>query len=286
MWKVLSYNRRMRPAQRKLKVREFFANQEEFIDLNELCRRLNASRSSIRRDLIELEKEGVLRRVHGGAISLQVRDEVLDFGRLSSSCHQEKILIGKTAARLVEDGQTVLLAGGSTVVEVARNLLDRPIQVITNSIPVAQVFWDCKRVEVTLTGGYLYPRLGVQLGPICERMLSSISADILIMGVRGITSNGVSDTNMLVVESIRTMIKAASKVVIVADHTKFGRDAMVRVADLSEINTVVTDSGIAPVYQDMLQERGVTVLLASDAANSTCLPDRELSVRAPAGNGR
>jgi DeoR family transcriptional regulator, fructose operon transcriptional repressor len=273
----------MRPAERKIKVREFFANQEEFIDLNELCRRLNASRSSIRRDLIELEQEGVLRRVHGGAISLQVRDEVLDFGQLSNSCHQEKILIGKAAAALIEDGQTVLLAGGSTVVEVARNLLDRPIQVITNSIPVAQVFWDCKRVEVTLTGGYLYPRLGVQLGPFCERMLGNISADVLVVGARGITANGVSDTNMLVVESTRAMIKAASKVVIVADHTKIGRDAMVRVADLSEINTVVTDAGIDPTHRDMLQEHGVSVVFAQD---SSSVSEREHAMRAPVGNGR
>lgn len=252
----------MRPAERKLKVKEFFAKEEEFIDLNELCKRLNASRSSIRRDLIELEQEGVVRRVHGGAISLQVRDEVLDFGRLSSSCHEEKIQIGKRAAHSIEDGQTVLLGGGSTVVEVARNLFDRPIQVITNSIPVAQVFWDCKRVEVTLTGGYLYPRLGVQLGPICERMLSSIAADIVVMGVRGITESGISDTNTLVVESIRAMIKAARKVVIVADHSKFGRNAMVHVANLADIDVVVSDDGLAPEFREMLQNNGVEFVVA------------------------
>jgi DeoR family fructose operon transcriptional repressor len=275
----------MQAAERKLKVREFFAKQEEFVDLKELCRRLNVSRSSIRRDLIELEKEGVLRRVHGGAISLQVRDEVLDFGRLSSSCHQEKLQIGKTAAGLVEDGQTVLLGGGSTVFEVARNLLDRPIQVITNSIPVAQVFWDCKRVEVTLTGGYLYPRLGVQLGPFCERMLNSISADVLIMGVRGITVKGVSDTNTLVVESIRAMIKAATKVVLVADHTKFGRDAMVRVADLSEIHTIVTDAGVARVYRDMLRDRRVNLVVASDTTSAFSMSNREQLARVLTGSG-
>lgn len=280
------YNARMRSAQRKLKVREFFAKQEEFVDLSELCRRLSASRSSIRRDLIELEAEGVLRRVHGGAISLQVRDEVLDFGQLSSACQQEKTWIGKTAADLVQDGQTVLLAGGSTVVSVARNLLDRPIQVITNSIPVAQVFWDCKRVEVTLTGGYLYPRLGVQLGPFCERMLSTISTDVLIMGVRGITENGLSDTNTLVVESIRAMIKAASKVVIVADHTKFGRDAMVRFAELSEVDAIVTDPGVSQEYRDLLRDRGVSLILATEEKSSLpSLSDRHSSAKVSAGAG-
>jgi DeoR family transcriptional regulator, fructose operon transcriptional repressor len=250
----------MRQAQRILKVQEIFA-QEEFVSLEELCEKFNASKSSVRRDLIELEQRGVLRRVHGGAISLQVRDEGLDFGRLSSSFHEEKIRIGKQAALLVHDGQTVILGGGSTVVEVAKNLCAKTIQVITNSIPVAQVFWDSKRVEVTLTGGYLYPRLGVQLGPICERMLNSVSADLLIMGIMGITQSGLSDSNSLIVESIRAMIKAVRKVVIAADHSKFGRDAMVHVASLSELDCIVTDQAPGPELQAMLAANGVDLTL-------------------------
>ena len=144
----------MRQAQRQMKVQELFAN-EEFVSLEDICERFNASKSSIRRDLIELERKGVLRRVHGGAISLQTRDEMLDFKRLSTSSHDEKVRIGKAAASLVKDGQTVILGGGSSVAEVAGNLSNRLIQIVTNSIPVAQVFWDSKQAEVTLTGGYL-----------------------------------------------------------------------------------------------------------------------------------
>lgn len=129
--------------------------------------------------------------------------------------------IGKAAAKLVQDGQTVILGGGSTVADVALNLLDRQIQIITNSIPVAQVFWDCRQTEVTLTGGHLYPRLGIQLGPICERMIQSVSEDIAIMGAGGIIEDGLSDTSALVVESIRAMIKCAHNKMIVADHSKF-----------------------------------------------------------------
>jgi DeoR/GlpR family transcriptional regulator of sugar metabolism len=251
----------MRQAQRILKVQELFA-KEEFMNFEELCRKFDASKSSIRRDLIELEQKGVLRRVHGGAISLQTRDEVLDFSRLSVSFHEEKSRIGKAAASLVQDGQTVILGGGSTVVEVARNLSARPIQVVTNSIPVAQVFWDSKQAEVTLTGGYLYPRLGVQLGPICERMLNSVSADILIMGIRGVTKSGISDSNSLIVESLRAMIKAARLSVIVADHSKFGRDAMIHVAGLDEIDQIVSDTGLDSESQEELKARGVTCVLA------------------------
>ena len=254
------YSYAMRQAQRILKVQELFA-KEEFVNFEDLCQKFDASKSSIRRDLIELEQKGVLRRVHGGAISLQTRDEVLDFSRLSGSFHDEKSRIGKSAASLVQDGQTVILGGGSSVVEVARNLSDRPIQVVTNSIPVAQVFWDSKQVEVTLTGGYLYPRLGVQLGPICERMLNSVSADIVIMGIRGVTTSGISDSNSLIVESIRSMIKAARTVVVVADRSKFGRNAMIHVADLNEIDQVVSDKDLDPENQAMLKANGVDCVL-------------------------
>lgn len=251
----------MRQAQRILKVHELFTKQE-FVNFEDLCKSLNASKSSIRRDLMELERKGVIKRVHGGAISLQTRDEVMDFHRLSSNSHDEKTRIGKLAASCVEDGQTVILGGGSTVAEVARSLGDKSVQIVTNSVPVAQIFWDSKQVEVTLTGGYLYPRLGVQLGPICEKMLNSVSADILIMGIRGITAAGISDSNSLIVESLRAMIKAARKVVIVADHSKFGRDAMIHVASLSNIDQVVTDNELSVEFRQMLQENDVECILA------------------------
>lgn len=148
------------------------------------------------------------------------------------------------------------------MVEVAKVLSDRPIQVVTNSIPVAQVFWDSKQVEVTLTGGYLYPRLGIQLGPICEQMLHNVSADILIMGIRGVTEKGLSDTSSLVVASLRRMIECSRRVIIVADRSKFGRDAMIHVADLSEIDEVVADSGLDQQTQQLLKEHGVECVLA------------------------
>lgn len=251
----------MKQAQRQLKVQDIFA-KEEFVSFEDLCEKFGASKSSIRRDLIELERKGVLRRVHGGAISLQTRDEQLDFKRLSVSCHDEKVRIGKAAASLVQDGQTVILGGGSSVAEVAKNLNNRLIQIVTNSIPVAQVFWDSKQAEVTLTGGYLYPRLGVQIGPICERMLDSVSADILIMGIGGITASGISDSNSLNVESIRAMVRAARKVVIVADRTKFGRDSMIHVATLGEIDQIVSDKDLDREFQEMLKNNDVACILA------------------------
>ena len=251
----------MNQFERHAKIRGALA-EKEFISQQELCDLLGASKATIRRDLVEFEVQGLLKRVHGGARALSpARDETLDIKFLSASCPEEKVRIGQVAAGLVEEGQTVLLGGGSTVLEVARNLFDRQIQIITNSIPVVQVFYDCREAEVTLTGGYLYPRLGLQIGPVCERMVKSISADLAIMGIRGISENGLSDNNAMVVESLRAMMKAAQRVIIVADHTKFGRNAMIRVAGFNEIHQIISDRDLEPKYRQMLDERKVNYLL-------------------------
>jgi len=252
----------MNRFERQSRIRAALA-QKEFLGQQELTTLLGASKATVRRDLIEFENKGLLERVHGGARAVApVRDEALDFKHLSASCPEEKSRIGQLAASLVEEGQTVLLGGGSTALEVARNLLDRNIQIVTNSIPVAQVFSDSKNSEVTLTGGYLYPRLGIQIGPICERMLHSISVDVAIMGIRGISENGLSDSSALIVESIRAMMKSAQRVIVVADHTKFGRNAMIWVANLAEVHEFVSDRGLDPQYRQMLEERKISYQLA------------------------
>lgn len=251
----------MKAAERQLRLHQVFEEQE-FAELETLSRLLGASESSVRRDLSELEKKGVVRRVHGGALAVHGRDHLLDFAWQSERMADEKRRIAQAAARLVEDGQTVILDGGSTAAAVARELLGRPLHVMTNSLPIADVFKDARQAEVTLTGGFLYPRLGVMLGPLCEQMLAGVAADVLIMGIGGVTDAGFSNNNSLIVGSERKMIEVSRKVVVVADHTKFGRPAMVPLAPLSAAGVVVSDTGLAPEFQEMLRGRGLTVVLA------------------------
>jgi DeoR/GlpR family transcriptional regulator of sugar metabolism len=251
----------MNQVERFRHIQEYLSGLD-FVSQEDLCTRLGASKATVRRDLIELERKRIITRVHGGAMSVSTRDDALDFRKLSGSCHEEKIRIGQAAANLVRDGQTIILGGGSTVAEVARCLFDRPIQIITNSIPVAEIFWECKRTEVTLTGGYLYPRLGIQLGPVCERMLQSVSADVAIMGVRGITEEGLSDSSALVVESIRAMIKCAERTIIVADHSKFDRNAMFHFADLGVLSQVISDRDLPQEHRQMLDRHGISYVVA------------------------
>jgi len=251
----------MNGAVRQRKIREML-EVEEFLDMERLTAALDASESTIRRDLAALETEGILKRVYGGAMAMQTQDHVLDFAWQSEHLAAEKTRIAAVAANLVRENQTVILDGGSTVAAVARQLTARSLHVITNSLPIAEVFGDSRQVEITLTGGYLYPRLRATVGPLCEQVLSSVTADMLIMGIGGVTETGFSNSNTLIVGPELKMIQAARKLIIVADNTKFGRGSVIHVAPLSEADTVISDAGLAPEYRDMLKAHGVEVLLA------------------------
>lgn len=251
----------MKAAERQLRIRDLF-EAAEFLDLATLCRKLRSSESTVRRDLIALEREGVVRRVHGGALAAPREAQDYDFVRHSSRMAGEKARIAAAAAAQLEDGQIVILDGGSTTAAVARELLPRSLHVLTNSLPIAEALKGARRLELTLTGGYLHGRLGVLLGPLTEQMLSSVAADVLIMGTGGITETGFSNNDALLVGSQRTMIAVARRVVVVADHTKFGRSAMVPVAPLAAAHLVVSDRGLEPRFQDLLRSQGVELILA------------------------
>jgi DeoR/GlpR family transcriptional regulator of sugar metabolism len=251
----------MRAAERQIEIHNVIRSQE-FIDAAALASNLRVSESSIRRDLMELEQQGLVRRVRGGAISLQAQKESLGMGWVASRAREEKQRIGKAAAALLEEGQTLIMDGGSTVAEVAHQLLGHSLQVITNSILIAQIFYDSKSVELTLTGGYLYPRLGVLLGPICEEMLTRVAADVLVMGTGGITEAGLSNTNTLVVGSERKMIEVSRRVMVVADHSKFGRQTMAHLTPLEAVDVIVTDQELPPSFEKLLEKCGVDLVLA------------------------
>jgi DeoR/GlpR family transcriptional regulator of sugar metabolism len=174
----------------------------------------------------------------------------------------EKSRIARLTAGLIENGQTVILDGGSTVAAVARELSSKSLHIVTNSLPIAESLESLRNIELTLTGGYLDPRLRVMLGPFCEQMLGAIRADAVIMGVGGITEAGLSNNNTLVVGSEQKMIEVASRVIIVADHTKFGRGGMIPVAPLTAAHIVVSDAELSPEYVALLRDHGVELLLA------------------------
>src|SRR5579863_597650 len=232
-----------------------FASRD-FLDVETLCRELNASESSVRRDLGVLESDRALKRVYGGAIPVQAAgDYALETTRLG----EEKNHIAQLAASLIEDGQTVILDGGTTVTALARELANKSIHVITNSLPIAEALESYRNIELTLTGGYLDPRIRVMLGTFCEQMLGAIRADAVVMGIGSITESGFSNNNTLVVGSEKKMIEVADRMIVVADHTKFGRGAMFPVAPLEVADVVVSDKELAPGYVELLRRHQIDV---------------------------
>jgi DeoR family fructose operon transcriptional repressor len=252
----------MKAAERQLRIRQML-EARDFLDLETLCRELDASESSVRRDLDDLEEQGVLKRVYGGAVPVQPSGNgAFDFTVESGRFSDEKNRIARLTAGLIHDGETVILDGGSTVAAVAGELASKSLHIVTNSLPIAETLEARRNIELTLTGGYLDPRIRVMLGPLCEQMLSLIRADVLIMGIGSVSEEGFSNNNTLVVGSEQKMIEIANRVIIVADHTKFGRSAMIPVAQLSAADIVVSDSELAPEYVELLRGKGIEVLLA------------------------
>src|SRR5580658_3029589 len=242
----------MKAAERQLRIRQMLENRD-FIDSETLGRELEASDSSVRRDLDILEDDGVLKRVYGGAVSVQAAPHRgFDYAVESVRLSDEKGRIARLAGGLIENGQTVILDGGSTVAAVARELAAKSLHIVTNSLPIAEGLETLRNIELTLTGGYLDPRLRVMLGPFCEQMLGAIRADTVIMGIGGVTESGFTNNNTLVVGSEQKMIEVTGRLIIVADHTKFGRGGMIPVAPLTAANLVVSDAGLASNYAEML----------------------------------
>jgi DeoR family fructose operon transcriptional repressor len=247
-------------AQRQIRIRELL-EEREFVDLETLCRELGASESSVRRDLARLEQAGIIKRVHGGALAVQPHGHLLDYNWQRERQTDEKQRIGLRAASLIANDQTVILDGGSTVAAVAEHLTDRALRVITNSLAIVRLFRDSRNIEVTLTGGYLFPRLELVVGPFCEHMLAAVAADVLVMGIGGVTADGFSNNNTLVVGSERKMIDVSRQVIIVADSSKFGRPAMTPLAPLDVADIVVSDVKLAAEHREMLERAGIEVVL-------------------------
>src|SRR5579863_2241934 len=145
---------------------------EGFVSMQQLAERAGVSESTVRRDLEFLEKIGQIRRTRGGAA--YVGESLTGLDIRASQAFPEKLAIGRAAAALVQPGEAVLLDGGTTTLEVARNLIGKSLQVVTNSLPVVNLLANQPQIELVIIGGYVYPKTGVALGPLATAALSNI----------------------------------------------------------------------------------------------------------------
>lgn len=253
----------MQPEERQHRIAEYL-QKVEFASLEEISKQVDASVSTIRRDLALLEAGGGFRRTHGGARIVQPKSDEFAFSTRDTHQLSEKEEIGRACAELVEAKESVILDAGSTIFHVARYLESKAPQIITNSLPVANLFASASQVEVVVSGGVIYPRLGVLVGPLAVEAFAKIHADVAIMSAGGITPDGITNSHGLLIDIQRAMIRAARKVIFCIDHTKFGRQSVSALCDLESVDYVVTDSRAPADLVAQLRQRGIEVLVAGE----------------------
>jgi len=252
----------MTAEERKHRI-EAYLQRVEFASLEELSQHVEASISTVRRDLSVLEAGGNLRRTHGGARIVTPKTDEFAFATRDAHQLSEKEMIGKACAALIESHQSVILDAGSTIYHVARHLESKSPQIVTNSLPVANLFASASQVEVIVAGGVIYPRLGVLVGPMTVEAFSKMRADVAIMSAGGITLEGITNSHALLIDIQREMLKAAQKIIFCMDHTKFGRQSVSPLCSLDMVDAVVTDNQAPSDLVSGLRDRGVEVVIAT-----------------------
>jgi DeoR/GlpR family transcriptional regulator of sugar metabolism len=239
-----------------------------FAALPDLAEELQVSESTIRRDLDYLEEAGEARRTHGGVLYTGPSPKLQHFDQRQQANWEKKRQIAQAASRLIEDGDTILLDGGSTTYELARLLVHRALQVVTNSLPVASLFTGSD-ADLVLVGGYVHTRTGVSLGPYANQMLGELNVRRAVLSVAGINEKGYYNSNLLLVETERAMMRAADEVIVVADSTKFGHTSLAHLCDLGDIDRLVVDSEITPGWRNRLVKAGVDLVVAGPSGETS-----------------
>src|SRR5262245_18761851 len=233
------------------------------VALPELAKAIpGVSESTIRRDLEFWRKKGIVRPTRGGVVYVGNGGALPPLEDRTSAQIEEKRAIAKAAAARIQDGDCVLLDGGTTTLEVAKLLVGRSVQIVTNSLPIAALFANRREADLVLVGGYVYPRTGVALGPWTVRMLEDVQANQAVLSVGGITDKGLFNSNLLLVETERQMMRQADEVVVVADHTKVGRPALAFLCELATIDTLIVDAGLTAEQRKLLKQTDVRVIVA------------------------
>lgn len=239
--------------------------KQKSASVNELADRLAISVSTIRRDLKEMEVRGDVARVHGGAVIAERRSAPESPVLLRQDINAEaKRRIGKAAAQLVEDGDTIILTAGSTVETILPHLVERQkLTVVTNVIHVAYKLAAHPHITVVVLGGWLRHSEYSLLGQITQQALSDFHVDKIFHGTYGLVPDyGLTGTYVQEVETDRYLINAAEQLIVMADASKFRQAGPIRLVPTERIDTVVTDDGVPDADVEKLEACGVQVIKA------------------------
>ncbi|BAL85947.1 putative DeoR-family transcriptional regulator [Actinoplanes missouriensis 431] len=228
------------------------------VRVSELATEYGVSDMTIRRDLEALADRGLLAKVHGGATTVSP-GSAHEPGFAAKSVRQrgEKTAIAMRAAALVSPGDAIALSAGTTTAELAQRLVDVPsLTVVTNSIPVADVFYRAGRPDqtVVLTGGTRTPSDAL-VGPVAVAAIASLHLDLLFLGVHGMSERaGYTTPNLMEADADRALVEASERLVVLADHTKWGTVGISSIVPLERADVLITDSGLDEDARALLSE--------------------------------
>ena len=236
-------------------------------DLETLAAELNVSTSTVRRDIEAMEQQGIVKRTHGGVIWVGDRTDAAAtrpyaFDQRMNYQLESKQRIAQAARQLIQPGQTILIDGGTTTFHLAQELLGESLQLLTNSLPIANLFLNDENVELILTGGLVYPRYGVLLGPMAEQTLQTVHAQTMFFSVAGIRAGSLYNQTLLLVQAERQMMRQTQQVVLLADSSKFDQQALARLCGLEEVDIVVTDVGLSDEHAAAIRKAGCELIIA------------------------
>lgn len=234
------------------------------VSTTQLVRQLGQSPATIRRDLISLDEEGLLRRVYGGAVSNHEDDEPFD--DVAAVHVRSKFAIATKCAELIQDGQTVLLDIGTTAQQVAAQLHGRRLTVITTNLAVFDELESDENIELVVLGGSYRRQYRSLVGFLAEDALRQIRADVLILGTSGVDAEGVvMDTTLIEVPIKRAMIEASDKVILAADSSKFPGVGVAKVCGPRALNAIVTEEDTDKLTLSTFQNANVDIHLVPAA---------------------
>ena len=255
----------MTTAQRLATIIELISRKGS-ISIKELEEIFNVSRMTIHRDLARLEKEGILRRVKGGAILSRSTSAELTFSLREERNREKKLLIGNRATNLVEDGTAIAVDASTTALHFVRCLKRRQFSnliVVTTGIKTALELIGEHGIQVILCGGLVREISLSLVGKLASLALKNFHCVKAFISGEGLTfENGVTASNVLEVESKQELMESASERVLLLDSSKFGKTAFVTIAPVESFNIIITDAGIPDSFKRGIVERGVELLIA------------------------
>jgi DeoR/GlpR family transcriptional regulator of sugar metabolism len=254
-------------ANRQRKILELIAQNGQ-VAVTDICSLFGVSEMTVRRDLSELDREGLLRRVHGGAMSSLGRSYEPPYPLRATENLRYKEAIGRAAAEMISDGESIAFDVGTTTLEIARSLEGkRNLTILTASLPIANeivVNYSLESdIRLILTGGVVRAGELSMIGEYASRLYADLHVDMAFMGIGGISlKDGLTEYNMEDALMKQALIRSANHVVVVVDSTKFGRTTFASVAPLSSIHSVITDLEAPSEMVEALRSLDIEVVIA------------------------